>query len=326
MSDFPLNWAFAYGEPNVTGLFRSSPEDFYVDENLGFEPEGTGEHVLLHVQKRGDNTAWLAKQIARLAGVKPSDVGYCGLKDRHAVTRQWFSIYFPKGEEPDWSQLNQGGTEVLEVSRHVRKLRPGSHQSNRFRITLRELEGDIDDLSQRLSRLSKEGVPNYFGEQRFGIEGNNLTLAQEILVDGRKIGNRQRRGMALSAARSYVFNSVLSERVCQSNWFTPVAGDVLVDERPTGPMWGRGRSPAAEESLSIEQAALADLGGWCDGMEHVGLSQERRPLCLKPAHMTWQLQDDSLVVEFELPPGSYATAVLRELCKLQNVSQPQGVV
>lgn len=326
MSDFSLDWAYAYGEPNVTGLFRSSPEDFYVDENLGFEPDGAGEHVLLHVQKRGDNTAWLAKQIARLAGVKPSDVGYCGLKDRHAVTRQWFSVYLPKAEEPDWSQLNQDGTEVLAVTRHARKLRPGSHQSNRFRIVLRQLQGDIDTLVERLPQVAENGVPNYFGEQRFGIDGNNLTLAQEILVDGRRISNRQRRGMVLSAARSYVFNTVLSERVVQGNWHTELPGDVLIDGVTSGPMWGRGRSPASDASLDIEQQALADLADWCAAMEHVGLNQERRPLLLKPQNMSWQVEGDALIIAFELQPGSYATAVLRELCKLQNVSQPQGVV
>jgi tRNA pseudouridine13 synthase len=314
---YSLNWAYAYGRPQVSADFRSQPEDFFVDEQLGFEFSGSGEHVVLHVQKRGDNTDWLARQIARLAEVAPADVGYCGLKDRHAVTRQWFSVYLPKGEEPDWEALNSDSVRVLAVDRHSRKLRRGSHQANRFKIVLRNLDGDLESLAQRLPQIVEQGVPNYFGEQRFGREAGNLELANRLLVEGQKINNRLRRAMAMSAARSYLFNSVLSARVASGSWTQPVEGD---PKGSSGPLWGRGRPLAQGPCLELEDAVLAPMAGWRDGLEHVGLKQERRALQLLPEGFQWQLDDRQLTLSFSLPPGTYATAVLRELSILRDMS------
>ncbi|GAA5315609.1 MAG: tRNA pseudouridine(13) synthase TruD [Candidatus Pelagadaptatus aseana] len=321
--DFSLNWAYAYGEPQVKADFRCVPEDFFVDELLDFEFTGSGEHVVLHLQKRGDNTDWLARQIAKLAGVGPADVGYCGLKDRHAVTRQWFSVYLPKGDEPDWQQLNSESVQLLRVDRHCRKLRRGSHLGNRFELVLRNLDGRIETLSQRLSVIAEQGVPNYFGEQRFGREAGNLELANRLLVEGQKINNRQRRTMAMSAARSYLFNSVLSRRVQEKTWDTELEGD---PEDFSGPLWGRGRPLSQGVCLELEEAVLAPMAAWRDGMEHVGLKQERRGLRLLPDKLNWQLDDEQLQLSFALPPGTYATAILRELCYLRDVSQAQVVL
>ncbi|WP_439135067.1 tRNA pseudouridine(13) synthase TruD [Pseudomaricurvus sp.] len=320
--DYTLDWAYAYGEPQVMGVFRQTPEDFQVVENLGFELTGQGEHVYLHIEKRGENTAWLARQIARLAGVQNNDVGYAGLKDRHAVTRQWFSIYFPKGEEPNWKELETETTRLLEVTRHSQKLRRGAHQSNHFVIRLHQLEGDLSGLSQRLKRVAADGVPNYFGLQRFGHGGNNLNEANRILVEGGRIGNRQKRGMMLSAARSYLFNQVLSVRINDGTWNTGLEGDVLTDDGAcgTGPLWGRGRPLVSAECLALEEKVLSKPEGWCDALEHVGLSQERRPLLLRPQQFVSHLEGATLEVSFSLPPGTYATAVLRELSVLNDVS------
>lgn len=321
--DYSLSWAYAYGKPAVSADFRSVPEDFFVDEQLDFEFSGGGEHVVLHIQKRGDNTDWLARQIARLADVAPADVGYCGLKDRHAVTRQWFSVYLPKGEEPDWQQLNSESVQLLAVTRHCRKLRRGSHLGNRFKLVLRHLDGDIDGLLQRLPLIAEQGVPNYFGEQRFGRGAGNLELANRLLVDGVKIKNRQKRTMAMSAARSYLFNAVLSRRVADGVWNNPLEGD---PEAASGPMWGRGRPLSQGACLALEKQVLAPLADWRDGMEHVGLKQERRALQLIPQNLQWELRGDQLQLVFALPPGTYATAVLRELCLLRDVSQAEVVV
>ena len=145
--------AYALAKPESTGAIRTTPEDFQVDEDLGFELSGEGEHACLHIRKRNANTDFIAKQIARLAGVKNMDVSYAGLKDRHALTTQWFSVYLSSKPEPDWSQLNSDEVEVLEVVRHNRKLRRGSLKGNHFKLVVRDLQGDSSALEQRLQTI-----------------------------------------------------------------------------------------------------------------------------------------------------------------------------
>lgn len=326
---FSLDFPYAYGEPLVSGIFRHRPEDFQVDEYLGFEPQGTGEHVYLHIRKCGENTAWVAEQIAHLAKVKVNDIGYGGRKDRHAVTTQWFSVYLPKGDEPDWQELNSSSISLLGIDRHMQKLRRGEHQQNHFVIRLRDLQ--VDDLQifeQRLERVLSKGVPNYFGEQRFGRGGNNLVEAQALLVDGRAIRDKQKRGLILSAARSYLFNQVLAARVQQGNWSILLSGDLSdgleggMTNEPSGPLWGRGRAAVAGETLAMEQSVLADWSDWCNALEHVGLLQERRALVLRPEQSSWQWLVEGatrdLQISFALAAGEFATAVLRELINLRT--------
>ncbi len=332
---YDLNFPFAYGGPEADADFRSTPEDFFVDEQLGFELSGEGEHVFLHLQKRGDNTDWLARQIARLADVQPMDVGYCGLKDRHAVTRQWFSVYLPKGEEPKWETLNSETVVLLAVTRHRQKLRRGQHRANRFEITLRNLSGVLSE--EKLKAVFEQGVPNYFGEQRFGHGGNNLVDAQVFLHRERKIKNRQRRGLLMSAARSWLFNLVLAERIRQSKapWQGALDGESLAVEDQIiagGPLWGRGRSLVSGEALAFEDLVLEPWKSWCEALEHVGLDQQRRALTLRPVDGHWTRLDaregdthPGLRLSFELPPGTYATAVLRELSRLKNLSAPDAI-
>ncbi len=316
---FDLDWPHAFGVPAESAIFRQSPEDFRVDEDLGFTPCGEGEHVYLHIRKRGDNTEWVARQIARLAEVQPMDIGYCGLKDRQAVTSQWFSVYLPLPKSrasavPDWNDLNSDSLQVLTVSRHRQKLRRGVHRSNRFEIRLRRLSAQPDD--SRLAAIFDRGIPNYFGPQRFGHNGNNLVVADALLTGQRRIKNRQKRGLMLSAARAYLYNRVLAARVAQACWRDSLEGEPL-GATPSGPLWGRGRSLAAGQTLALESAALAPYREWCDALEHVGLSQERRPLLLTPEAGSWRKEDSDLTVSFGLPPGTYATAVLREIACLQ---------
>lgn len=319
--DFPFAHAVAEERPEAG--FRVEFEDFCVDEELGFELTGSGEHVYLHIHKRGDNTAWIAKQIAQLAGVASMDVGYCGLKDRRAVTSQWFSVYLPKGDEPDWLSLNSDSIRVAQITRHSQKLRRGQHAANHFVIRLRDLTAPLSDAY--LDKVLQQGVPNYFGEQRFGHGGENLNLADELLGGERKIRNRQRRGLVLSAARSYLFNLVLTQRVNSNTWNQSVAGDTCSEGISEGPLWGRGRSAATAEALEIESEILAPWSMWRDAMEHMGLSQERRVLKLQPLSPSWQREGDDLILKFALPPGQYATALLRELAIL-NSPPPEYVV
>lgn len=319
-SEFSLEFPFAYGAPLAKALFRAELGDFQVEEIAGFEPSGEGEHCLLHLRKKGENTAWVAGKIAALAGVKLGDVGYFGRKDRYAITSQWFSVYLPGSSErePDWAQLNSDTVTLLESARHNKKLRLGQHRSNRFVIRLRQLQfEDRPIFEARLRQVLEVGVPNYFGEQRFGRGGNNLAQAQRLLVERRPIRDRQQRSMALSAARSWLFNQVLALRVEQNCWTQALDGDP--GEIASGPLWGRGRPLSGDATLELEQQALAPWSNWCNGLEHVGLNQERRALLLRPEEASWRWLEDDLELSFALPPGTFATALLREIARLERI-------
>jgi len=320
---FSLDFPYAYGQPDISAEFRTEPEDFQVYEHLGFEPCGEGEHVYLHISKRGENTAWVAEKIAEIAHVLPMDVGYCGRKDRHAVTTQWFSVYLPKVDvEPKWLSLNSDSIQVLHVARHQHKLRRGDHQSNEFVIRLRNLSAvdlsAVDKLSfgQKVEKIFAQGVPNYFGEQRFGRNANNLPEAHAVLVEGRRMRDKQKRGLFLSAARSYLFNQVLAARVLAANWQTLLPGEP--EQFPTAPLWGRGRSAAADEAAELEKFVMADWAQWCDGLEHAGLQQERRALILMPENASLRWLENDLELSFSLGSGEFATTILRELAILQS--------
>ena len=344
------NLAHAHGTPVAEAVLRSSPEDFQVEEELGFIPSGEGEHIFLHIRKRNQNTAWIADQLARVAGVKAFDVSYSGLKDRRAVTSQWFSIYWPKGEQPDFSGLWNEDIELLALTRNNRKLRKGAHQGNRFVITLRELQGEQAVVDARLQTIATEGVPNYFGEQRFGIDGGNLPAGEQLLVErqggaGRRRREDRREGLYLSALRSALFNRVLSERIVAHSWNRKLPGDVLnldgrgsffmpkpedadIEQRlatlaihPTGPLHGKGLPAVADEVAALEAGLVADAQAIVDGLVAVGMESQRRALRLKVVDLSadW-LDAQTLQLGFTLTSGSFATAVLRELCSLRDTA------
>lgn len=316
MTEFNLDFPRAYGNLTATAGFREQPEDFQVDEDLGFLPSGIGEHVFLHIRKRGENTAWVAEKIAALAGVNVNDVGFCGRKDRHAVTTQWFSVYLPKGPEPFWETINSDSIQLLATSRHQHKLRRGDHQQNHFVICLRNLKtANQKELEQKIEKVFSVGVPNYFGEQRFGRNGNNLREAQAILIEGKHYRDKQKRGLMLSAARSFLFNQVLATRVTAGNWSQFLEGDV--GSFPTGPLWGRGRPLVTGALAMLEQQVLDRWHEWSHGLEYTGLLQERRALQLIPRMATYQWQGDHLLLRFSLDAGEFATSVLHELSVLQ---------
>lgn len=319
----------------ATALFRTELEDFQVYEELGFPFSGEGEHLCLHIEKRGKNTHWVVQLLAQFYGVDEVAIGYCGLKDRRAVTRQWFSVHLPNTGEVNLPELPAAPEyRVLFSVRHYKKLRRGIHEANRFVIRLRQLQGDQEEIESRLQQVVEQGVPNYFGEQRFGINGGNLLEADRLLEEqygsNRQRGRRKQSsskggspkgGLYLSAARSYLFNLVLAERIRQGCWVSPLEGE----EKPTGPLWGRGRSGEPAAVREIEEAVLSPWQDWMNSMEFSGLKQERRPLVLHPEGLNWQWftpEEDGegsadLELSFSLPSGSYATSVLRELTQLQ---------
>jgi len=328
---------YAHGGPVASGRLRACPEDFRVDEILSFEPHGEGEHVLVRARKTGANTEWVARQIASHAGVPSTAVGYAGLKDRHAVTSQWFSVHTGLGRDPDWRGFDVEGVEVLETCRHRRKLRRGALRGNRFRIRVSNLTCDFEALSERLTQVRCRGVPNYFGAQRFGNGEGNLFAAHALFTGQAKRAKRHLRGLWLSAARSQLFNEVLAQRVELRSWDRPVSGermqldgshasflaeatdDELVercrtfDIHPSGPLWGAGENLCRGEAAALERHVVEALPIWAAGLAAAGLRQERRPLRLPVTAMESQTAGDTLEIRFELPAGAYATAVLREL-------------
>jgi tRNA pseudouridine13 synthase len=329
---------FAHDQPVLSGRLRAIPEDFQVREEIPFTLDGAGEHVWLWVRKRGANTDWVARRLAERAGVPPGAVSYAGLKDRHAVTEQWFSVHLPGRAEPDWSANPDPDFTVLNAIRHSRKLRRGALSGNAFRITIRELDGDPAELAARFQRIVATGVPNYFGEQRFGHEQGNLERAEAMLRGELKVLDRHQRGLYLSAARSALFNAVLARRVADGTWNQALPGEVLmlagshsifaideVDEtirqrvadfdlHPTGPLWGAGELRSGVTVQELEEAVAATLPVFREGLATAGLEQERRALRLAVRDATLKFPDArTAVVDFKLPAGAYATTVLREL-------------
>ncbi|MBL0728406.1 tRNA pseudouridine(13) synthase TruD [Piscinibacter sp. HJYY11] len=310
-------WPNAYPPSGASATLKRLNEDFRVTELPLQRPCGEGEHLWLDVEKNGANTAFVAQQLAEAAGVQERDVGYAGLKDRYAVTRQWFSLYLPKGETPDLTLLQHPEFTVLSQSRHVKKLRPGDLQGNRFRILLRDVTGERDAIEANLAAVASQGVPNYFGTQRFGFDGGNVEQGRAMLAREIRVRNPKKKGLYLSAVRSFVFNEVLALRIHQGLWGKTLPGDV-VDEAggPTGPLWGRGRVATTDQARALEMGVAERHAALCDGMEHAGLDQERRALVARPVDMSWEWpQADQLVLAFSLPAGNYATSVLNEILR-----------
>lgn len=342
MNALPL----AFGAPLLTAAMRTVPEDFQVDELPAFEATGEGEHLLLDVRKRGANTIAIAKRLAQWAGVPEMGVSYAGQKDRHAVTTQRFSVHLPKRVAPDLAALESEEMQVLASTWHNRKLQRGALAGNRFKLVLREVQGDRDAIGERLTLIAARGLPNWFGEQRFGRDGGNVPAALQMFA-GRRV-RKDQRSMLLSAARSALFNRVLAARVEQGNWDVPLEGEVWMldgsrsvfgpepmtdvlaerlarfDIHPSAPLWGVGELRTTDAARALEESALADAQALAlrAGLEQAELKQERRSLRLRPALMQHQwLADDVLELSFALPPGCYATAVLHELGTVNDASR-----
>jgi tRNA pseudouridine13 synthase len=335
MADMML--PYAHGGPPIAGTLRAEAVDFRVDEELGFAPSGAGEHAFLLIEKTGANTEWVARRLAEMAGVAPVAVGYAGLKDRHAITRQNFSVHLPGRPDPDWTAFTIPGVRVLAASRHERKLKRGVHRGNRFRIRVRDVDGEPEILERRLAVIRERGVPNYFGEQRFGHDAGNVARARELFA-GRRMPRAQA-GFAISAARSLLFNAVLAARVADGSWDCGLDGEVWMlagtrsifgpepwsvdlarrlaafDIDPTGPLIGAGELRSTGAVRVIEEQAIAPWHDLAEGLAGAGLAQQRRALRMPVRGLLHEWEGDgSLVVEFFLAAGSFATVVLRELC------------
>lgn len=327
--------------PRVQASLRREPEDFVVVERLGFEPSGSGEHVLLKVRKRGANTGWVARELAALAGTRPQDVGYAGLKDRQAVATQWFSVPARRRSAADWQGLGGEGFEVLEAHPHSRKLPRGALAGNHFSLRLRDVQGGRADLERQFARAAAEGVPNAFGPQRFGRELSNL-VALLSLPAGRAPAR-----FLLSTARSLIFNAVLAARVRDGSWNRLLPGDranldgrnsvfsvaapddelerrlAELDVHPSGPLWGRGDPGLGPGPAALEASIAAAYPEALAAIEAGRVEAARRPLRLavRDLQLEWLEPSGDCRVSFSLRSGSYATAVIRECVDADGVPQ-----
>lgn len=338
-ADFAL-LPYAGSGPVGSAELRVEAADFYVTECSGFKPAGSGEHLLLFVRKASQNTAWVAKELARLLQVPYKAVSYAGMKDRHAIAEQWFSVHMPGARVENLEVPVAAGFEILEMAWHNKKLRPGQLSYNDFRIRLRSPEiADAAELERRLGALAQGGVPNYFGPQRFGYDQSNLFLATN-LRELRRL-DRSARSFALSALRGALFNGYLATRVAAGTWQEELPGDTLVSDRsrgvaeqdrsvfapqrlPSGPLWGQANGRGSADGSEGELAFVARFPKVSAFLEAAGCRMARRTLKARVGRLRWSFKDDLIELAFSLSPGCFATAVVRELLDARDVARERS--
>lgn len=360
---------YGHGKPQASATLKQQPEDFLVDEELDFELTDEGEHIWLLVQKRQLNTADILQNVAKTFGLKERDIGYSGLKDKQAVTTQWIS--FPAKAFTSWCKArfehhnlpeihqaflsspyvlyedkeNGSWIKLCQCRLHAKKLKRGSHKSNRFTLTLRDFDGNKAQTEQRLAQIQLQGVPNYFGSQRFGHGQRNLHRAKDFFTGQTHTLKRRTIGLWLSAARSYLFNAVVAKRVENNSWNQLKVGDVAglagsksvfaintadaLDEailsrlaqgdiHPTAPMWGEGATLASGGVAELEDSVVNQYPIFTTGLIEQGLKMERRKMRLFVDNLKATWCDDALVMSFTIEVGAYATMVIREVLNTEN--------
>ncbi|MBQ0723897.1 MAG: tRNA pseudouridine(13) synthase TruD [Cycloclasticus sp.] len=329
---------YAQGKPEGVGVLKQQSGFFKVNEQLSFEPSAEGEHEFLLIEKTELNSEDVVKLLSQYSGLPRRAISFAGMKDKQAVTTQWFSLHLPGKTGPDWAQLEHPGIQVNKVTRHNKKLKKGAIKCNQFEITLSKLVVDRASIERRIELIKQAGVPNYFMTQRFGYQGQNLARAYALFLNKQTIKNRKMKGFFLSSARSYLFNLVLAQRVKEQNWNTGLTGDAFIldgtrqffynevlsenitnrllahDIHPSGPMYGTGEHPVTEAVKQLEEQVLNDNAVFCDGLRAAKVESARRALRVVPGKLEFNwLDDNKLCLSFELASGSYATAVIREL-------------
>jgi tRNA pseudouridine13 synthase len=317
-------WARAHASSDdslslFTAVIRTTAAEFDVTEELGYEFDGEGEHDYIYVEKTGANTDWVSKQLAGFAEVAAKEVGYSGLKDRHAVTRQWFSV--PRWHSPDWSALDVAHVLIKDVQRHSKKLRRGAHKANRFRIVMRGVLPALPELEERLDAIRQFGVPNYYGPQRFGRNGANVQLADSWAA-GKRLP-RHKRSIAISSARSFLFNEILHGRVEDGTWNQLQAGDIAnldgsgsiftvdeIDDELISRCQRMDIHPAAELA---GDGSNSDHERWQNAFDKARVKPGSRSLRLRVQDLQFEVGSDSLTLSFALGRGAFATSVLREI-------------
>ena len=358
--DKDYSFSRVYPSLHLTATIKSFAEDFIVEENMSIEMSGEGEHCWIYLKKQHCNTDWVAERLAKYCGVKRMAVSYAGLKDRRAITSQWFSIQLPGLPTPDWDAFETSFCEndseetvkILQCFRHNKKLQRGALKSNSFLIKIRNLSNNNDEvfeqLSQRCKTIAQQGVPNYFGLQRFGRNLNNLDQATKMFSRrGFKLA-RSKRSIYLSAARSWLFNCILSERIDKNSWDSRLAGDVFMlngkracfkDEvgdvsdsdqinqrlaqneiHPTAILWGEGDAMVKAVAAELESSVIEQYPVYRDGLVAARVQAQRRSCRVIPDDVRFDRQGNDVVIAFTLPPGCYATVILDEIFSQLTVS------
>lgn len=330
--------AYAYGGPGeAVGVLKATPQDFIVEENLGFELSGEGEHLWLFVKATDMNTDFTVKQLARDFGVEKRAISYSGKKDRRAVTSQWFSIHLP-GKELAIPELHEN-LEVLESTRHAKKLRRGAHKDNYFKLRLSATQ-NIDEAAfkEKLATIAEQGYPNYFGPQRFGHGERNIEFAARAMQSRRRL-KREDRDRVYSTLRSWDFNRYLSLRIGEQNWRQYLAGDLLMlsgsssffqpenwddelsqrletgDIHIAGLLPGKGRQQVPlSTGLDLPNEEMVAY------LESQRVEQGVRALSVIPKDLQANICSGEIELSFALPKGAYATSLLRELINLEESS------
>ncbi len=331
---------YLLGTPQQAGRLKAEFADFIVREELGYPLAGEGEFVAVKVRKTNANTLFVGEQLAKFVGISAKNMSYAGLKDRHAVTEQWFCLHLAGKETPDFSTFECEGVEILEVTRHNRKIRTGALEGNHFELLLRDVV-ETNELKQRLNQLQAVGFPNYFTEQRFGRDGHNLTEVQRWASGEISVKDRKKRSFYLSAARSEVFNLVISQRIADQQMQTVLLGDYLqlagsnsffevkaedlmqsqqrLDENDvllTAPLIGE--NSLEQNGNEREKAIVAQHENLISLMKKERMNTARRAMLCKPQDLRWQFESEGLRLKFFLNSGSYATGLVRELITLNE--------
>ncbi|MDO4895839.1 MAG: tRNA pseudouridine(13) synthase TruD [Moraxella sp.] len=344
-----MNLISPYAPTIKQATFKACADDFVVHEIMNIDFDHQGEHLWLFIQKTNLNTEFVARLLAKWTNITPNDVGFSGLKDRQAVTYQWFSLRLPKKQLPPssfegFAQAFLNDDESLNVIQqhwHGKKLHRGTHKANHFNITLKSVVGDKTSINEQLKLLQTQGVPNYFGEQRFGKNGNNLSQStrffEKLLGTDKPYRphkkDRHKHALYISTAKSTIFNALLAKRVQMRCWDKPINGDVFnlngtrsvfcadIDDtirqrmttgdiHPAGILYGTGKRLASSWALALENDVLAEFKLLVDGLSKIDAKLDHRPYRLMIDELIWQWQDDTLTLSFTLPTGSFATAVL----------------
>jgi tRNA pseudouridine13 synthase len=343
--------------PGIGGRIKATPEDFEVEEIPAYEPSGSGPFLYLWVEKRDMGAEYFQRQLARRLNIPVGEVGTAGLKDRHAVTRQLVSV--PEQAAGRLEQLSGDGMQLLRVSRHGNKLRPGHLHGNRFRILVRDVDPAAGArLGPIVERLQQMGLPNYYGPQRFGRDGETVQLGMALLrgepppaTPGRRVNLRNKflRKLALSAAQSALFNHYLAARLSDGLLRRVLDGDVMgmwpfgglfvaqdvpreqerFDARETvhtGPMFGRKTFAAAGTAAAREMRVLEEAGLTPASLTGFGklLQGTRRHNLIYIADLSAAPESAGVRLTFTLPAGSYATVLLREVMKGEQLNADEA--
>ena len=327
---------YPYGESLVTGKLKSEAADFKVVENLGFEPSGEGEHLFLSIEKEGLSTHELIDALARDFKLRPRDIGYSGLKDKQAITRQWVSLHLP-GQMRLFEMPEINGYSILDQGWHNRKLKPGTHRSNSFEVLIRDIESFPEDSQRQVSLIKSAGMANYFGQQRFGERQDNVSRAIQVFGNPRKTRklSRTKKSLYISALRSHLFNQILSNRIESDHWLKPVDGDVFMlagshsifqeaindeirgryqsfDLSSCASLFGEGESKLVGEALEIENRVLSSHPEIIECLLRLKAKLQMRPtrIDVKGLNVEHRKEEKSLLIEATLPRGSYFTTLL----------------